>query len=733
MVAFQKFSKFGGSSLLVIATTCAFALPASAQGQDATPSTKYSEAASNEISEIIVTASKREQRLSEVPAAITAIGADELNNINAAKLADVVGYLPAVTFNYSGIPGIGYIGLRGIAPTDDAGSTMAFYIDDSPVSRSSPSGPAASSNLDLSPYDVERIEVLRGPQGTLYGANSLGGIFKYVLKKPSLTDFEAQFGGELTDVAHSGGLGWIARGAASVPIIEGKLALRASYGHRKDPGFVDNVAPGGKRDFNRGTADTYRAALLWKPTDDISIDLSYLRQENDYGGQARVGLNPVTRLPQDGPYSSRFVVSQDSLQTYSVFNGTLNWDFGGVTLTSATGYSRSHWSLQTDLTEFLSSFPGRVALSNNNRAKKFVQEVRLASDSGGMIEWLVGGFYTHETFSNPGLMSLLSPTSSALVPGFNPLISLPDRAKYTEYAGFGNVTLNLSDTFDIGGGLRVAHNKTTHTAAFGGFLVGDLNGLTSFTGTGSDTVTLWSATARFRPIEGTILYARAATGYRPGGGNSAFPGVDASFAPDKTTSYELGVKSKLDDGRAYIEAAIFQIDWDDIQVAQYFAGFLPYTVNAGKARSKGFEISAQLRPVEDISVNIGLSYSDAKLVRANPVFGAGQAGDPLPLVTPWTANTSIDWTFARFGDWQADSRFGLRFVDKTANNFVDPTGRPFASTVMLDANLGFSNGRYAIGVFARNIGDVRRVYITGPTTEVISEPRVLGVKFDVTI
>lgn len=703
------------------------ASPASAQVSAGADGAAAPAKPTTEIGEVVVTASKRSEILRDVPSAISAIDASTLSKLSVTKLADIVGYLPSVTLNGSGIPGIGYIGFRGISPSDDAGATTAVYVDDSPVSRSSPTGPAASSNLDLSPYDLDRIEVLRGPQGTLYGANSLGGLIKYVTKKPSLTEFDGEVGGEVWGMAHSAQTGWLGRGVVNLPLVNDTLGLRVSFGHRDDPGYIDNVASGGERDFNRGTSDQYRVALRYAPTKDLTVDLSFTHQENDYGGQARIGINSATGQPSDGPYAIRYVAPVYSDQTYSVLNGTVNWNLGWATLTSATGYSKSKWDQGSDLTASYSYLPGRTDYVIDTSGEKFVQEVRLASPADGKINWLVGAYYTRETFEESAIATLLAPAADTPVAGVNPLATFPLHSTYEEYSGFGNATLKISDEWDIGAGLRVAHTQTDSTTGYGGSLLGSL---TTFGGKGDDTTTLWSATARYRPFNGTMLYARAATGFRPGGANNAYPGAPTTFQPDRTTSYELGVKSEFADHRAYVEGAVFLIDWSNIQLTESYLGLLPYTVNAGTARSQGFELSGQYRPINDLTLSAGVSYSDAKLRSVNAIFTAGHAGDPLPLVTPWSANATVDWTFAQVRDWQFDGRVGARYVDSTTNKFQDPTGLPIPSATMIDASIDVSNGRYKLGLFARNLTDKQRIYLTSSTSDVVGEPRVIGVRID---
>jgi outer membrane receptor protein involved in Fe transport len=234
----------------------------------------------------VVTASKREEDIQQVPSSVSVINDVELDNLHANQLTDYAPYVPGLQVNSLGTPGQVTIALRGLAPIS-SGSTVSTYIDEIPVGSSGLYQRASVFQLDLLPYDIRRVEILRGPQGTLYGANSLGGLLKYVTLDPSLSETEFRFGGGLSGVAESDDLGWDVHGGATFPLIKDQLGVRLSYARNELPGFIDNVVNGSK-DINSSTQQSALVSFLYRPNDTISIELMALGQriEADNSGAA---------------------------------------------------------------------------------------------------------------------------------------------------------------------------------------------------------------------------------------------------------------------------------------------------------------------------------------------------------------------------------------------------------------------------------------------------------------
>ena len=440
----------------------------------------------NSTDDIIVTAQKREQRLIEVPQSISVVSGDALEQRQATSFADYVGLVPGLSLQ-QGNPGNTRVVLRGIN-TGSASPTVAIYVDDTPFGSSTSQTNGALLAGDFDTFDIDRVEVLRGPQGTLYGANLLGGVIKYVTTSPKLGVFEAR-GQAGVAAVDSGGTNWSGNGAVNVPLGD-SLALRASGFYRRSAGFIDAIGRPGK-DVNR--ADSYggRASLLFKPSNTFSIRLTGLAQNIRADSRAvfdadSVTLDPISRDPVTGAPISGLVRTQNFSDSnnvdYRVYTGTLNWDFGFANLTSVTSYSDLRRRESTDVSYpdvggltlgdlgtsiYGSEVPLGVTQPALIRQKKFTQEVRLTSGKSDAFEWLIGGYITRE----PGKIlqryfpfdvasgQILPEATTLAATRFPTLVTVQLDSVYKEYAGFGSVTVHFGPRFDLTGGARYSHNR----------------------------------------------------------------------------------------------------------------------------------------------------------------------------------------------------------------------------------------------------------------------------------
>ena len=348
--------------------------------------------------EIVVTAQKRTQSLIDVPQSVSVVSGATLEQQGATNFADYLKNVPSLQL-VQGTPGQGRLVLRGIN-TGGVASTVAVYIDETPFGSST--GLANGSELagDFDSFDIARIEVLRGPQGTLYGASSLGGLLKFVTNAPSTAGFEAKaLGGvEFTDGGDAS-----YRGAAMVNVPLGKtLAFRASGSYRKQGGYIDSIGTAGsnvRSDINDFENYGGRASLLWKPDANLSVRLSALVQNLYVDAPGIVEADPATLEPLDGGLTQSEYLPTFSNVKYRLYNGTIDYDFGGVTLTSATSYGEQLQSFRADYTANLSAALGGsyVYFDQQTENRKWTQELRLASNGGDFLEWMVGGYYTHDS------------------------------------------------------------------------------------------------------------------------------------------------------------------------------------------------------------------------------------------------------------------------------------------------------------------------------------------------
>lgn len=698
-----------------IAAISTWAVPALAQTAVADGADSVSSA------DIIVTASKREERQRDVPAAITAIPADVINKVGIQDFRDYASLVPGLSQRHNGNPGQGTIILRGLNTSSQQGTnTTAFYLDESPFSSSgflSVSG-LLTPSPDLG--DVERIEVLKGPQGTLYGATSLGGLVKVVSKVPDANQSSGSVRAELTGT-DGGDLGFSTRASVNLPLIADKLAIRASGGYRRIGGFIDNVGTGRA---NANDAEIYggRLAIRATPTDDLTLDLVGFIQTIKSSGSSYQDNRAGTLIPIARKYTQNNFADLDSTIDYRLISGSAAYDFGPITWLTTASYSEIRTDLNSDFTKVYvplvaasvpvgTAAPGSFSPNNN----KFSLESRLTSQRLGAFEFIAGIFYTKETSSYPIIVSLVNPTTGArLASPFDTLLRTGTLSDYSEFAGFGNLIFYLTDTFDVTGGIRVSQNNDTSTTG------APINGLpasvffrprVTSAFKASDTATTYLGTIRWRPTPQISTFLRAASGYRPGGPQTnpaPPPGAQTTIKADTLWNYEAGIKGSFLDGSLLVDASVYRIDWSDIQLPTLFSGITLQT-NSGKARVNGFEASITARPADSFTLSTAIGYTDAKLIEVpagiTSSIGAG-AGDRLPLSSKWTVAALADFQTPLSEGAKFTTGATLRYQSDMPNGYAGDrlnTGITLPGFATLDLRAGVDFARFTLQVRAENL------------------------------
>jgi outer membrane receptor protein involved in Fe transport len=692
----------------MLAATTALCLLTSAGTAWGQQSTDAAELEASDV--IVVTAQKRSENLQDVPISISVVGGERLRETGASQLTDFGAYVPGLQVDSSGTPGQSTISLRGIAPIGPS-ATVGTYVDDAPVGSSSLYARASAFALDLLPYDIERIEVLRGPQGTLYGASSIGGLLKYVTVTPSLTDFSGKAGAEVFGIRRAGGAGYAGQAMVNVPLVSDRLGLTASYAYRKTPGYVDSVVTGthGQNDYRQQGA---RIALLWQASDDFSVALSGLWQEIESEGNGSVVEDIVTGKRIGNGFSNNNYLDEPFTKSLYYFAGTLKNDLGFATLSSTTTYSRVKTSQTQDASRIFGVlFPlfgqpaaGLAPFNITLDLKKVTQEVRLTSPSGGRFEWLLGGFFTNEVSGNKQIVRAYDMAGRPIA-GLDPLAIAELPTRYREFAAFANATYKFSDRFDITAGLRWARNTQRYRQISVGAVVPTANN----PGSSAESVLTYSVSPRFHLSDDTMLYVRVASGYRPGGPNATLPGVAPTVASDSLTNYETGLKTTLFNRTLTLDLAAFYMDWKDLQMTVDFNG-VSGLANAGSARSQGFEATFSWRPVRGLKLGANGAFTDAKLTSNTPPAVGGLDGDRLPRIPKWSGSLTADYSFALGRDMQANLGAGLRHTGRRVSSFegVPTVTNPiFADAyTALDFNAGITfNDRWSLRVYARNVAD----------------------------
>jgi outer membrane receptor protein involved in Fe transport len=726
--------------ILPRAIVLALAAPFAAHAQDAAKPDAADQQST--LGTIIVTAEKRSEDIQQVPMSVGVIDATTLDNLHATSLSDYAGYIAGFTVINNGSPGQATLGVRGISPLS-AGSTVATYIDETPLGTSSNYGAGSNSVLDLLPYDLQSVELLRGPQGTLYGAVALGGVLRYVTRAPDLDQWSWRVGADVFDTEGGGDAGYGGRFGFNAPIVPGALALSASIARQDSPGYTDNVRTG-EKDQDSFTQQAAHLQLLWKANDDLSVRLQAIQSKNNADSNSVTALDTVTLKPVFGDLKNDNYVREPYRKQVDYLNATINWNLGFADFVSATSYSEQeqHSALDASLVYGV-LFPlfglpdaGISVVTYDLKLYKTTQEFRLTSKSDGPFEWLIGGFWTNENSKqNQAASAQFFDTSS--IPGLDPLAVIALPSTYKEYAAFGDVTYKFNTTFDVTGGVRYAHNKQTFQQISSGALVGG-GGLAS--GDSSEDVTTWSFSPRMHLTPDQMVYLRIATGYQPGGPNISTPGVPQSVDASHLTNYEVGWKALFDDNRWMLDVAAYDVEWDDIQVSAAANG-LAYLANGGTARSSGFEFSTLYSPVAGLRLGFNAAYTDAKLTEDIPSLG-GLNGARLPGIPKWAASATADYSWPVFHGWTGRIGGGLRFVSDTFSALENTSSSyPQDSYSVLDLNADVSNDRWTVRVFIKNLTD-KRVYtnlnalpnaLTGDVMKVTGvplAPRTVGIGFD---
>ena len=708
--------------LLIAGSMAAMLAAMPAQAQDA--------AAGESEGEIVVTAQKRVQNVQDVPISIAVVSGEDLQEQGSASLVDYAGYVPGMNVSNGGTPGQTRITLRGVAPLS-AAQTVGIYLDDAPVGSSSIYNRAGAFTIDLMPYDLERIEVLKGPQGTLYGASSIGGLVKYVTVRPDTTQFKVRAGVEGFNIKGGDGLGWGGQVFVNAPIATDTLAISGSFAWRKTPGWVDSVNNAALEDQNDYEQRGGRLALLWQPMPELSVKLSGIWQSLDSDGNGLYAADLTGKRLGDGRSFNNFVPERFSTDL-DYYSATIDYDFGAATLTSATTYSKTLSHQEQDATYAFGVLfplltggaipPGITPFTIDLGLKKWTQELRLASPSGGRFEWLVGGFFTDEKSSNAQLVRSFDMQGNVIAP-LDPLAIVGLPATYKEYAAFANATFRFSEQFEITGGLRWARNEQTFRQISEGAIVPTAND----PGKSAENVFTYSLSPQFHINEDAMLYARVATGYRPGGPNVIILNVPPTVDADRMTNYEVGLKADFADRLVSVDVALFWMDWTDIQVVRAFGG-VSGGANGGKATSKGIEGSLALRPAPGLTISATGSYTDATLSEDVPEI-SGADGDRLPAVPKFSGALRADYEFELGGSTKGSFGAGIRHASNRLSLVEsDPlvaVAKPYTS-VDLNASVTF-NDHWTLRVYARNLLDNEGEMSRSTFANGLNQPSFLGI------
>ena len=724
-------------------------LPLTATAQTAAPTSGSSQAdQADDNGAIVVTARKRTESVQKIPESIRAITAQDLQRLGADSLEGYAGVTPSLQL--TGTRAATQVVVRGVTtgPVNQDQSqikeTVGIYLDETPIA-------VQRYNPNLRLFDIERIEVLRGPQGTLYGAGSMAGAIRMITKKPQARSVEAEVEASAATVTH-GSEDYSLDGMVNLPLVSDVLAIRAVGSYRRDAGYIDNISRD-VSDANSGDAYVGRVALRYTPKSPFSLDTMLLWQDTKYRTAstyaAEAGLLKANAVQFEPSHDRLFIASA---------TGRYEGGFGDITVVGS--YLRKKYSYDIEAGSFPSFVTGGhedlgAVADNYSNQRNYSIEARLASKPDSKLRWIVGAFYQHsknafgQDATVPGVDAISGIDSTQFGADPDQLYFSAIDIREKQLALFGEVSVPITEklTLSLGGRQFFAWQNSSV----------DFEGIFAFPNIGVTRAK--NREDGFNPKvnlsyeidNDRLLYVQASKGFRLGGTNEPVPqplctadlqarGFDeapTSFKSDSLWNYEAGAKTSWLGRRLTINASVYRIDWKSPQVtAQLACGFNVF-VNAGGLRIHGAELETSVRPVDGLTLTAGGAYTDSQLTSDLP-FVNGNKGDHAPYTPRWTFNTSADFRQNLSDELEAFAFINYQHTGRRNQNFnpLDPANVVLPAYGSLNARIGLNSDRWSVELFGQNLtnslGELNRrftpfSYIPATLVTVV-KPRTVGVK-----
>jgi outer membrane receptor protein involved in Fe transport len=703
------------------------------------------------LSEVVVTADKRgEESIQSIPTTIQAISGDTLERTGAVEFSDFSGQVAGLTYDDLG-PGDKKYVIRGITSTGPA--TVGVYYDEAVITGSN-SNDGGGRQPDIRLFDLDRIEVLKGPQGTLYGASSMSGTIRYITKKPVLDRMEGYIHGEGSSTSEGGG-NYNFNGALNLPVVNGVLALRLVGWDVQNSGFIDDIRiPAGPVDnANWEKTEGGRALLRWVPMDALDVVASATVQTLKTGGSARYtppgvlsfgdsAATPAPGYPRvlGGDLKNTDLTLSPWDENMQIFGLTANYTTPVGVVTATTNYFNRRVDFNFDSTPILFFFgvpiPGITQEPQNRRIVS--SELRYASKLDFPVNFVMGGFSqrehndftVHVIKSNlfgvaNGPFSGLNSDDALTNPDGNTFFGRYDNNIIKQYAAFGEVTWQATEQLSALLGVRYFHSSQesfqAQTHPFGGFSGSPVGEQTnSFAG----NKTTFKANVSYK-TDLALLYATVSEGFRVGGTNAAdlpfASNIPRTYNPDQLRNYELGVKSEFLDRRVRLNAAAYAIRWSDIQIQSLdTTGAFPFVTNGGTASVDGFELELQTLLAPGLELDLTGTYENARLTsdQPNDCFNkdgtpcnpnVGFNGDVLQEVPKFLANAALSYSVPLAADLTANFRADVQYRDatKTQTNPLSKFSVPLAPYTLLNLRAGVDWNEWNATFFVKNVTDKR--------------------------
>jgi outer membrane receptor protein involved in Fe transport len=682
-----------------------------------------------QLQEVIVTSTRREESLQKVPASVSAVSGADLESRGLTDFEAVAPTIPSLSFTTTG-EGHGSdrtIAIRGVSSGGavNVGETTGFYLDDTPI-------PFA---VDPNFFDIERVEVLRGPQGTLYGARSMGGTVRIITNSADPSGESGRIMLDGSDV-DGGGFGYTETGAVNIPLVTDTSALRLS--------MFDSMTPGTQNKLVTSTDSLYRhvddsrtwgalASGIWKLGDDWELSPKFMHQESFYNGLPFADYQPDDTLQIRSQNVSEAGNDQWTLASLTVRKHLQ----AGEIVATASRFDRSFLDRE-DGSEFMqliaqtafdSTFSGASPASKYQTERIWTYEARFVSGWRGPAQ-LVSGVYYQDRDKVRDFRITAPGFGAATATGTDLIFDGGDNTDEKEFALYGEGTLNLSPQWQLTLGARWSDAHINLDRATGGLFGGQtLNQSTP------NSTTTPKAAVTFAPRDDVHLYVSASEGYRLGGVNFTIPSATScaspsdaeayqalhtgpTFNPDKLWNYEIGAKTELFDHKVRINAAVFDMEWKDIQQNVSVCGF-NLTVNAGDARTTGGEIEVTARVLPTLTVNLNASRLRANLTQAVPDIASD--GARILGIPDWQVSTYLDWSVPVIPNWSAFVRPQITYNGSEVFTFHPTANADLTQggTTQYDLRVGMSNRQWEFAFYGANLSDVRRSL--GPDVSLLAE------------
>lgn len=741
----RLFTTTGGVFLVVLLGLELYSAASYAQDSAAVAN---SASGTGSVEEIIVTASKRAESVQDVPVSIRALGEQELRRMGADSLEDYAGVTPGLQL--TGTRSNSQIIVRGVTtgPVNhdqtEIKETVGVYLDEVPIAvqRYSP-------NLKL--FDLERIEVLRGPQGTLYGAGSMAGAIRMITRKPQTDRLEAETRAMLSSTK-GGAVSDAFDGMLNVPLIQDVLALRAVGFYRDVGGYIDNVAIGDD-DSNSERSRGGRLATRWTPNDRFTLDGLVFYQQSDF--------RAASQYAAEAGDLNTYVAEREPVHDRNlIVSLTANQQLEPLDLTVVGSYRRKKLQYLVEngsLTNFVTGYQDGLGgtLDNHSNQRDYNFEVRAASKTSSWLQWTVGAFYEDRTnfysqdFTVPGADTVAGIDSRHFWANVDQLYFSNIDVQEKQLALFGEVVFPLTDVLKVTAGGRYFRAEQQAEITFLGVFANPNLGTGRFRNDEdgfNPRVNLSYAIDQDR-----MVYVQAARGFRLGGTNEPVPATacaadlasrglanaPGSFDSDHLWNYEVGAKTDWFDRHLTLNVAAYKIEWSKPQVTDQLGCGFNVFVNAGGLDIYGGEVEAIVRPTDHLTVRGGAGYTDSTLTE-DLVFVGGREGDRAPYVPKWTYSASVDYTRPLTPTLEGFAFLSYQYTGDRYTRFNPnvATAEHLDSYALLNARIGINAGSWSLELFGENLTDERgeldrrfNQYPLTPATYVtVVTPRTFGLE-----